>query len=93
MSDTQSKLNAIESKIESLEDSLSAVRKVTPVHDSTCRSVEEVPKIYDVYFSVVGTAGWLWVGFKWHDRALIVLNTILLAMLASGLFRHVVTQF
>jgi hypothetical protein len=35
MSDTQSKLNAIESKIESLEDSLSAVRKVTPVHDST----------------------------------------------------------
>ena len=109
MSDTQTKLNVIESKIESLEDSLSAVRKVTPVHDSTwyvkwvavfficiavlCRSVEEVPKIYDVYFSVVGTAGWLWVGFKWHDRALIVLNTILLAMLSSGLFRHLVTQF
>ena len=35
MSDTQNKLNAIEEKIESLEDSLSAVRKVTPVHDST----------------------------------------------------------
>ena len=109
MSDTQNKLNEIEDKIETLEESLSGIRKVTPLHDITwyvkwisvfficiavlCRSVEEVPKIYDVYFSVVGTAGWLWVGFKWHDRALIVLNTILLAMLASGLFRHVVTQF
>ena len=109
MSDTQSKLNEIDDKIETLEDSLSGIRKVTPLHDITwyvkwisvificiavlCRSVEEVPKIYDVYFSVLGTAGWLWVGFKWHDRALIVLNTILLAMLGSGLFRHIVTQF
>ena len=107
MSDTQNKLNAIEEKIESLEDSLSAVRKVTPVHDSTwyvkwvavfficiavlCRSVEEVPKIYDVVLSMFGTAGWLWVGFKWHDRALVVLNTVLLSILVSGAFRYYIT--
>lgn len=106
MSDTQNRIQDLEDKIESLEDSLSTVKKVTPLHDSTwyvkwisvifvcfavlCRSIEEVPKIYDVMFSMVGTAGWLWVGFKWHDRALIVLNTILLAMLVSGGARYLV---
>ena len=56
-----------------------------------CRSVEEVPKIYDVLFSMIGTAGWLWVGFRWHDRALIILNTVLLAMLVSSGFRYLIT--
>ena len=107
MSDTQNRIEELEDKIESLEDSLSAVKKVTPMHDATwyvkwvsvfficcavlCRSIEGVPKIYDVFFSIIGTGGWLWVGFKWHDRALIVLNTILLAMLVSGGARYVVT--
>lgn len=83
------------------------IKKVTPLHDRTwyvkwisvafiivavlCRSVEEVPKFYDVVFSTIGTAGWLYVGCQWHDRALIVLNTILLTMLASSLFRYFVT--
>ena len=109
MSVTPNRVNEIEDKIEALEDSLSKVRKVTPVHDSTwyvkwisvafvcmavrCRSVEEIPKIFDVTFSIVGTAGWLWVGFKWHDRALIILNTILLAMLVSGAFRYYLGHF
>ena len=110
MSNTQNKRIAeIEDQIEALEDSLSTVRKVTPMHDITwyvkwvsvafvCvavlfRSVEEVPKIYDISCSIFGTAGWLWVGFKWHDRALIVLNTILLAMLVSGAFRFYITYF
>ena len=109
MSVTPDRVNEIEYKIGALEDSLSKVRKVTPVHDSTwyvkwisvafvcmavlCRSVEEIPKIFDVTFSIVGTAGWLWVGFKWHDRALIILNTILLAMLVSGAFRYYLGYF
>jgi|TARA_R110000796_G_scaffold154669_1_gene271387 hypothetical protein len=100
------RIEEIEGQIEALESSLSTVRKVTPMHDATwyvkwvsvvlvccavlCRSVEEVPKIYDVFFSIFGTAGWLWVGFRWHDRALIVLNTILLAMLVSGGARYIV---
>jgi hypothetical protein len=110
MSDTQNKrIQEIEDQIEALEDSLSTVRKVTPMHDATwyvkwvsvafvCvavlfRSIEEVPKIYDITCSIFGTAGWLWVGFRWHDRALIVLNTILLAMLVSGAFRFYITYF
>jgi len=109
MSVTPDRVNEIEDKIEALEESLSKVRKVTPVHDGTwyvkwisvafvcvavlCRSVEEIPKIFDVTFSIVGTAGWLWVGFKWHDRALIILNTILLAMLVSGAFRYYLGYF
>ena len=109
MSVTPNRVDEIEDKIEALEDSLSAVRKVTPIHDSTwyvkwisvafvcmavlCRSVEEIPKIFDVTLSIVGTAGWLWVGFKWHDRALIILNTILLSMLVSGAFRYYLTHF
>ena len=109
MSVTPNRIDEIEEKIETLEDNLSAVRKVTPVHDSTwyvkwisvafvCvavlfRSVEEIPKIYDITCSIFGTAGWLWVGFKWHDRALIILNTILLAMLVSGAFRYYIIYF
>jgi len=109
MSVTPNRVDEIEDKIEALEDSLSKVRKVTPIHDSTwyvkwisvafvcvavlCRSVEEIPKILDITFSIVGTAGWLWVGFKWHDRALIILNTILLAMLVSGAFRYYLGYF
>ena len=110
MKNTQSKrIEEIEEQIETLEDSLRTVKKVTPLHDRTwfvkwisvglicaavlCRSVEEVPKMYDVIFSAFGTAGWLYVGFSWHDRALIVLNTILLSMLATGLFRYFIMYF
>ena len=108
MSVTPNRINDIEDKIDALEESLSAVKKVTPVHDITwyvkwisvgfvfvavlCRSIEEVPKIYDVVFSIVGTAGWLWVGFKWHDRALIVLNTVLLSMLVTSGFRYLIAH-
>ena len=68
-----------------MSNTQNSIKKVTPLHDRTwyvkwisvificlavlCRSVEEVPKIYDVYLSALGTAGWLYVGFKWHDRA------------------------
>ena len=107
--DQLKRINEIEEQIESLENNLRTVKKVTPLHDRTwyvkwvsvvlicfavlCRSVEEVPKMYDVIFSALGTAGWLYVGFSWHDRALIVLNTILLSMLATGLFRYFIMYF
>ena len=100
------RIDEIEDQIETLEDQLTKVRKVTPTHDDTwyvkwfgvlficmavlCRSIQEVPKIYDVFFSIIGTGCWLWVGYRWHDRALIVLNTILLALLVSGGARYIV---
>ena len=87
-------------------NNMTEIKKVTPLHDRTwyvkwvsvvlicaavlCRSVEEVPRVYDIIFSSMGTAGWLYVGYMWHDRALIVLNTILLSMLATGLFRYII---
>ena len=39
----------------------------------------------DMWFGLVGTAGWLWVGMLWHDRALIMLNAVLVALLGAGL--------
>ena len=92
--------------IGSMKNTPNSIKKVTPLHDATwyvkwfgvcficlavlCRSIQEVPKIYDVWFSIIGTGAWLWVGFKWHDRALIVLNTILLCLLVSGGARYIV---
>jgi hypothetical protein len=52
-----------------------------------CRSVEEVPRIYDQWFSLVGTLLWLWVGLQWKDRALTVLNSVLVFVLGAGLLR------
>lgn len=82
------------------------INKVTPLHDSTwyvkwvssillliavaCRSVEEIPKIYDVAIGWIGTMGWLWVGYKWHDRALILLNSVIVFMLTLSLLRYFV---
>ena len=54
-----------------------------------CRSVEEVPRIYDIVFSLIGCSGWFVVGFMWHDRALMVLNSILVFMLLLSLLRFV----
>jgi len=52
-----------------------------------CRSIDEVPKYWDLHLSLLGTAGWLYVGFAWHDRALILLNGILVFVLGMGVLR------
>lgn len=33
-------------------------------------------QIYDLSLSIVGVGGWLYVGIKWRDRALVGLNAI-----------------
>ena len=33
-------------------------------------------QMYDLILSLVGVAGWMWVGFLWKDRALILLNGV-----------------
>lgn len=53
-----------------------------------CRSVEEIPNVYDLMFSLTGTFGWLWVGMLWHDRAIILLNSVLVFVLSAGLLRY-----
>lgn len=56
-----------------------------------CRSVEEVPKIYDVILSLIGTCLWWWVGILWKDRALIVLNSVLCFILAVSTMRFILS--
>ena len=56
-----------------------------------CRSVEEVPRIYDVVLSLIGTIGWAWVGYLWHDRALLLLNGTIVVFLGMSLLRHIFT--
>jgi hypothetical protein len=53
-----------------------------------CRSVEEVPRIFDVVFSIIGTVGWAWVGYLWHDRALLLLNGTIVVFLGMSLIRY-----
>jgi len=53
-----------------------------------CRSIDEVPKTWDLHLSFVGTLGWLWVGLIWHDRAIIVLNGVLVFVLGTGILRY-----
>ena len=55
-----------------------------------CRSVPEVPKIYDLVLSLIGCFGWGLVGFMWHDRALMLLNGVLVVILATGLLGYLV---
>lgn len=54
-----------------------------------CRSVDEVPKIIDVAFSLIGTLAWLYVSICWKDRALIILNAIMSFILATAAVRFV----
>lgn len=54
-----------------------------------CRSVDEIPKIYDVFFSWIGTGLWLVVSLAWKDRALILLNSVISFMLFVSLLRYI----
>ena len=55
--------------------------------DVAARSVGTIPLI-DLWFSLVGTIGWFWVGMLWHDRALTMLNGTLTTILMMGLFNY-----
>ena len=48
------------------------------------RGIEGV-QIYDLILSILGVAGWLWVGMLWKDRALIILNAVGLFLLVKNL--------
>tara|TARA_R100000908_G_C3645837_1_gene79901 strand:+ start:211 stop:471 length:261 start_codon:yes stop_codon:yes gene_type:complete len=44
----------------------------------------------NLYFHIVGLAGWFIVAMIWNDRALIVINAVSLAILANGLLTYYV---
>jgi hypothetical protein len=51
---------------------------------TAARSQGGIPHI-DLWFGLLGTLGWLWVGMLWHDRALILLNGVLVTLIGIGL--------
>jgi len=77
--------------------------KVTPLHDfswyikwlscililsAVCfRAAGTAYHNVDLYVSLIGTLGWLWVGIIWHDRALMVLNSCLAMVLLIGILK------
>jgi hypothetical protein len=44
-------------------------------------------QVLDMSLTAIGAAGWAWVGYKWHDRALLVVNSAALVMILGGVFR------
>lgn len=44
---------------------------------------------WDLALSIVGVAGWLWVGLLWKDRALILLNGIGLGFLLNNIIKFI----
>jgi len=54
---------------------------------TVARSVGTIPHI-DMWFGLFGTLGWAYVGYLWHDRALLVLNAILVTVLLMGLMNY-----
>ena len=81
----------LDDKIKKLNSSR-VIKKVTPKGDlswyvkwisvflilfaTVARSVGTLPQV-DMWFGLFGTLGWAYVGYLWHDRALLVLNSIL----------------
>ena len=77
--------------------------KVTPLHDfswyikwlscililsAVCfRAAGTAYHNVDLYVSLIGTLGWLWVGILWHDRALMVLNSCLAMVILIGILK------
>ena len=40
---------------------------------------------WNMWTHLVGVSGWLIVGMLWHDRALILLNSVAIFIFASGI--------
>jgi|TARA_B100001094_G_scaffold219347_1_gene213433 hypothetical protein len=89
----------LDEKIREL-NSTRVFKKITPKYDlswyikwvaslflmiAVCFRAADFSHMFDLYFSFLGTIGWLVVGYLWHDRALIFLNAILSTVLLIGI--------
>ena len=89
-------------KIKSL-NSTRVFKKVTPKGDlswyvkwvsvvlilfaTSARATGTMPEI-DLWFGLFGTIGWAWVGYLWHDRAILLLNGVLVTIIVMGLMKY-----
>ena len=78
------------------------VKKITPLHDLSwyvkwissviiligmmLTSLEMAP--YNLYLHLIGVCGWFAVGMLWHDRALIFLNAVAIAVFVMGIVKY-----
>ena len=78
------------------------INKITPLHDlswyikwvssfiillgMSLTSMEVYP--YNLYVHLVGVSGWFVVGMLWHDRALIFLNAVAIAVFLMGILNY-----
>lgn len=78
-------------------------KKITPKYDlswyvkwvsvililiaTSARATGTLPHI-DLWFGLIGTIGWFWVGYLWHDRVLILLNGVLVTLIFTGLLNY-----
>jgi hypothetical protein len=46
---------------------------------------------YNLFFHFIGILGWLIVSINWNDRALIVVNSVAIAILTNGLFAYIIS--
>ena len=44
----------------------------------------------NLFFMIVGTTAWAWVGYMWHDRSLLLLNGVSAVIALSGLIKHLI---
>ena len=54
---------------------------------TSARATGTLPHV-DLWFGLFGTVGWFVVGYLWHDRALILLNGVLVTLIFSGLLNY-----
>lgn len=45
-------------------------------------------QIYDTTASWIGALGWYWVGYRWGDRAMQLVNGVMLFILTVGLLKQ-----
>ena len=43
---------------------------------------------FNLYFHFIGVSGWLIVGVMWHDRALMVVNSVAAMIFLMGILRY-----
>ena len=54
---------------------------------TSARATGTMPEI-DLWFGLFGTMGWAWVGYLWHDRAILLLNGVLVTIIVMGLMKY-----
>lgn len=54
---------------------------------TSARATGTMPEI-DLWFGLLGTIGWAWVGYLWHDRAILLLNGVLVTIIVMGLMKY-----